>query len=50
MTQELKQEIIDMVNYYNHHKVENMAKTHTEFVIDDFTKLLSKLEKELVNN
>lgn len=50
MNAQLKDNIINLISYYRQHKVENMVKTHPSFVVDDFTKLLSELEKELEND
>lgn len=47
MSEELKQQIIDLGHYYRHHKLTKMVKTHPSFVAEDFAKLLAKLHKEL---
>lgn len=47
MSNELKENVINLIHYYNHHKVSEMIKTHPGFVEDDFTKLLAELEKEV---
>ena len=49
MSNELQENIINLIHYYNHHTVEAMIQTHPSFVEEDFTKLLSELEKEMVN-
>lgn len=36
-----------LVSYYNYHKVDKMVENHPGFVVDDFTRLLKELEKEL---
>lgn len=50
MNNQLKDNIINLISYYNQHKVDQMIKTHPSFVVDDFTKLLSELEKGLDND
>jgi hypothetical protein len=50
MSAELKENIQNLIHYYSHHTVEKMVKTHPGFVVEDFTKLLSELEKELEDN
>lgn len=47
MSETSKQTIIDLIHYYQHHKVDAMVRSHPSFVIDDFSKLLALLEKEL---
>jgi len=47
MSDELKQQIIDLGHYYRQHKITKMIKTHPGFVADDFAKLLAKLHKEI---
>ena len=47
MSDELKQQIIDLGHYYRQHKIAKMIKTHPGFVADDFAKLLAKLHKEI---
>ena len=51
MSQELKERIENLINYYNQHSMADMVNGSEErlknFVIDDFTHLLAKLEKEL---
>jgi hypothetical protein len=49
MSNELKENIQNLIHYYKHHKVDKMIETHPSFVCDDFTKLLKELEKELLN-
>lgn len=47
MSNELKEHIEQLISYYNYHTIEKMVKTRPAFVVDDFTKLLESLEKEL---
>ncbi len=47
MGDELKESVQDMIHYYNQHTVEGLAKTNLGFVVDDFTRLLSELDKQL---
>lgn len=51
MSDEAKEEIEQLISYYNAHSIEKFVKGDEErlqnFVIDDFTKLLALLEKEL---
>ena len=47
MSTELKENIIDLIHYYNHHKVGKMIESHPSFVEHDFIELLARLEKEL---
>lgn len=52
MTNETKEAIEQMISYYRAHTVEKFVKGEERlqnFVIDDFTKLLAMLEKELEN-
>lgn len=47
MSDELKQQIIDLGHYYRQHKLAKMVKSHPSFVAEDFAKLLAKLHKEI---
>ena len=47
MTSELKENIQNLVSYYNHHGVAEMMNKHPGFVADDFAELLVKLHKEI---
>jgi hypothetical protein len=47
MSDELKDNIRGLINYYEHHGVGQMIETHPGFVADDFSKLLEDLGKEL---
>lgn len=47
MSDELKQQIIDLGHYYRQYKLAKMVKTHPSFVAEDFAKLLAKLHKEI---
>lgn len=53
MDQELIEKIEQLVSYYHHHSIEKFVKGREErlqnFVIDDFTGLLSALEQWLEN-
>ena len=46
-----KEAITQLISYYNHHSIEQFVKGDDErlqnFVIEDFTKLLKLLEKEV---
>lgn len=48
MTTKTLELIQDMVSYYSHHTVSGIQESHPGFVVDDFTKLLTLLEKELL--
>lgn len=47
MSDETKELIEQQVSYYNHHTVEAILEKHPGFVVDDYTKLLAQLEKEI---
>jgi hypothetical protein len=47
MSDELKQQIIDLGHYYRQHKLAKMVNSHPSFVAEDFAKLLAKLHKEI---
>lgn len=51
MSNEAKEEIEQLISYYRVHSIEKFVKGDEErlqnFVIDDFTKLLALLEKEI---
>ena len=47
MTTELKDNIQQLISYYNHIDMEDLNKRKPYFVTDDFTKLLARLDKEL---
>ena len=47
MTTELKDNIQQLISYYNHINMEDLNKRKPGFVTDDFTKLLARLDKEL---
>jgi hypothetical protein len=47
MSNELKELIEQQTSYYNHHTVEAILEKHPQFVVDDYKKLLTALEKEL---
>jgi hypothetical protein len=53
MNPETKEAIDNMISYYRAHSIEKFVKGDEErlqnFVIEDFTKLLALLEKELEN-
>lgn len=52
MSNELKEQIEQLVSYYKVHSMENLVKDNDErflhFIVDDFTNLLTALEKELL--
>lgn len=50
MSDELKQEIQDLVYYYGQHDIERMIEVRPNFVADDFKKLLEKLKQALELN
>lgn len=47
MSDQLKENIQNLIHYYDHHGIEQMVKTHPSFVTEDFGKLLKELEKEI---
>lgn len=51
MSDELKEMTENLISYYHTHSMENFVKGKDErlqnFVIDDFTKLLTALEKDI---
>lgn len=47
MSDELKELIEQQISYYNHHTIEAILEKHPGFVVDDYKKLLSLLEKEI---
>lgn len=47
MSEELKELAQQLISYYGHHGIEKMIKARPGFVEEDFTKLLTALEKEL---
>lgn len=47
MSDEFREHAIDLIHYYGYHGIAEMIKLKPEFVIEDFTKLLAELEKEL---
>lgn len=47
MSPELKELAQRLISYYNYHTVEAIIAKHSGFVVDDFTKLLAALEKEI---
>ena len=48
MSDQLKENIQNLIHYYNHHGIEQMVKTHPSFVVEDFTKLLKELESVII--
>lgn len=49
MSKDTKEEIKNLISYYNYHKVEKMIVKRPGFVVDDFKKLLAIMEAELEN-
>lgn len=47
MSAELKENILNLISYYNYHGIDKMRETHLGFIADDFKKLLAELEKEM---
>lgn len=48
MSEQLKENIQNLISYYGYHGIESMIETHPGFVAEDFGKLLVELEKEVV--
>jgi len=50
MSNELKENIQNLIHYYDHHGIDKMIVSHPSFVEQDFSELLKRLEAEVLQN